>query len=216
MRLYELKNVKKYYGDLLAVDISSLSLNKGSFYTVYGPNASGKSTLLNLLSFLDKPSEGEVFFTPLEGRGLLTGFNNGGQVSFVMQHPYLFNTSVFKNVCYGLLVRSVEKEKIEHIVSPVMQRLGIWKLKDRNANLLSGGEKRKVAIARALVLDTEVLLLDEPTAHLDKGHIGLIEDIICSAAVNPRKTIIMATHNLNQAQRLTDNIIHLSEGKDRL
>jgi len=202
MNLYELKNVKKYYGFMLVLDIPSLSLAEGNFYVFYGPNAAGKTTLLNLLAGLDRPSEGEILF-----------HNGGREATMVMQNPYLFKTTVMKNISTGLTWRGAGKRKIEEIVTPVMRHLGIWKLRDRYVRTLSGGEKRKVAVARAIALDTKVLLLDEPTSHLDKIHIDLIENAIRSIAGNSKKTVIMTTHDLHMAHRLTANVIYLLNGK---
>jgi len=205
MNLYELNNVKKYYGFMLVLDIPSLSLAEGNFYVFYGPNAAGKTTLLNLLAGLDRPAEGEILF------------HNGGidirEATMVMQNPYLFKTTVMKNISTGLTWRGADKRKIKEIVTPVMRHLGIWKLRDRDVRTLSGGEKRKVAVARAIALDTKVLLLDEPASHLDKIHIDLIENTIRSISGNSKKTVIMTTHDLHMAHRLTANVIYLLNGR---
>lgn len=205
MNLYELRNVKKYYGSMLVLDIPSLSLAESNFYVFYGPNAAGKTTLLNLLAGLDRPSEGEILFH--------NGKIDIREATMVMQNPYLFKTTVLKNISTGLTWRAADKRKIEGIITPVMKHLGIWELRDRDVRTLSGGEKRKVAIARAMVLDTKVLLLDEPASHLDKIHIDLIENAIRSIAGNSKRTVIITTHDLHMAHRLTTNVIYLLNGR---
>ncbi|NOX96939.1 MAG: ATP-binding cassette domain-containing protein [Nitrospirae bacterium] len=205
MNLYELKKVKKRYGSLLALDIPSLTLAEGNFYVVYGPNGAGKTTLLNLLAFLDKASEGEVLFHNSQP--------DIKDVTMVMQNPYLFKTTALGNVSRGLVFRSINKNKIEKMVMPVMKQLGIWEMRNREARSLSGGEKRRVAIARAMVLDTKALILDEPISHLDNIHVNLIENAISDMAGNTKKTIIMTTHDLSKAHKLTSNVIYLLNGK---
>lgn len=203
--LYELRNVKKYYGSLLALDIPALTLAEGNFYVVYGPNGAGKTTLLNLLAFLDRASEGEVLFR--NGRPDLRG------ITMVMQNPYLFKTTVLGNVSRGLIFRSINRGKIEKTVMPVMKQLGIWELRNRDVRSLSGGEKRRVALARAMVLDTKALILDEPTSHLDSIHVDLIENAIRALSGNTKKTIVMTTHDLSRAHKLTANVIYLLKGR---
>lgn len=232
MKLYELRNVKKYYSDYLALDIPLLTLEREKLYIIYGPNASGKTTLLNLLAFLDKPTYGKVFFYPVRncvqtvGKNISNGVDKNPtfclqenilrhRVTLFMQNPYLFKTTVLENVISGLAFRSISRTRAKEKVAPVMKQMGIWELRNRYVNSLSGGEKRKVALARTIVLDTEVVLLDEPTSHIDRAHVGLIEDIISQATHNTKKTIIMTTHDLNQAHRLTSNIIYLINGRLR-
>lgn len=211
MKLYELRDVKKYYNGYLALDIPLLTFERENLYIIYGPNAAGKTTLLNLLAFLDKPTEGKVLF--YNSDFCLQEDNLRHRVTLLMQNPYLFKTIVLENVTFGLALRSVSSAEGRQKVEPVMKQLGIWELRNRHVNSLSGGEKRKVALARAVVLDTEVLLLDEPTPHIDKAHAGLIEDMISAAAHYSKKTVIMTTHDLNQAHRLTPNIIYLINGR---
>ncbi|MFH1867983.1 MAG: ATP-binding cassette domain-containing protein [Candidatus Omnitrophota bacterium] len=207
MILYELKNVKRYYNNLLALDIPSLSLKERSFYVVYGPNACGKSTLLNLLGFLDKPDEGAVIFN-----GCQQGPNTRC-ITLLMQKPYLFRGTVLYNVCKGLAFRSFSKKSSEKKAESAMRQLKIWGLRDRSIAALSCGEMRRVCIARSMVIDTDVLLLDEPTSNLDKNNVRLIEDTISSMTENSKKTIIMTTHDLHQAYKLTSNIIYLLNGR---
>ncbi|NQU73635.1 MAG: ATP-binding cassette domain-containing protein [Candidatus Omnitrophica bacterium] len=202
MKLYELYNVKKSYGSLPVLDIPSLTLDKGKSYVFYGPNASGKTTLLNLLARLSRPTEGRVVF-----------HGEPKDATLVMQNPYIFKTTVLKNVAYGLSIRYIAKDKIEKIARPIMEELGLWDLRNRDAVSLSEGQKKKIAVARAIVLDTKALLLDEPTAHLDKIYINTIEDVLCNIAQEAKRTIIMTTHDLNQAHRLTTNVIYLHGGK---
>jgi molybdopterin-binding protein len=210
MTMYQLKGVKRYYGKALALAIGSLSFEEGAFYVIYGPNAAGKTTLLNLLAFLDEPSEGEIIF---RNRSYSRTAAPVEDVTLVMQNPYLFKNTVLGNVCRGLAFRSMGKKKMIRRAHPVMERLDIWKLRRRGVSGLSGGERRKVALARALVLDTKVLLLDEPTAHVDTVHAGVIEEVISEIAERADRTVLMTTHDIRQAHRLTDAVIYLVDGR---
>ncbi|MDB4349321.1 ATP-binding cassette domain-containing protein [Omnitrophica bacterium] len=210
MKLYELKDVKRYYGSKSALDIPSLTLQKESLYIVYGPNASGKTTLLNLLAFLDKPSEGKILFHQPKR----VNYDKANRaVTMVMQDPYLFKTTVLKNIISGLIFRSINKDKARDAAEPVMRRLGIWELRNRGVASLSGGERKKVALARAIVLDADILLLDEPTSHIDRASAVLIEDMIRSITRDGKKSLIMTTHDLAEAHRLAPNIIYLVNGR---
>jgi len=214
MLVYELKNVRKYRGRVFALDIPALTIEKGKFYAVYGPNASGKTTLLEIMAFLEKSNEGICFFYDDKSRGKNDrGHVHSAKISMVMQHPYLFKGSVLENVLYGLLLRSFHKGTAERMVEPVMRELGVWELRDRYVDSLSGGEAKKVALARALALDSEILLLDETTAHIDKTNADIIERVISRINKHTGKTIIMTTHNLSQAYRLTSDILYLVNGR---
>ncbi|MFH2085034.1 MAG: ATP-binding cassette domain-containing protein, partial [Candidatus Omnitrophota bacterium] len=106
----------------------------------------------------------------------------------------------------------VEKSVIERTIQPVMKELGIWEFRGRDISLLSEGEKKRVAIARAMVLDTKVILLDEITANIDRTHADIIETAVLRLASGAGKTVIMTTHDLNMAYRLTEDVIFLVKG----
>ncbi|MFH1353104.1 MAG: ATP-binding cassette domain-containing protein [bacterium] len=210
--MYKLTGIKKTFGGVPALNIPSLRLNEGRFYVIYGPNGAGKTTLLNLLSFLDYPDEGEII--PGSGNcGCPQGVPwDRRDVTMVMQNPYYFRGTVKKNVSIGLVFRSVKKSGIEEIIKPVMEEFGIWDLRDRNINLLSAGEKKRVAIVRALVLNTKIILLDEVTSNVDKIHADIIEEALLKLVGLAGKTVVMTTHDLSQAYRMTENVIFLVKG----
>ncbi|HAH07948.1 MAG TPA: hypothetical protein DCM05_15730 [Elusimicrobia bacterium] len=200
--LFELRGVRKRYGERLALDLPALSLEQGKPVVFYGPNGSGKSTLLNLLALIDRPSEGEVRFS-------------GGprEVTLAAQNPYLFRGSVLDNVVRGLLYRGRSRPESEAAALPLLKRLGLWELRARPGSALSEGERRKAALARAFVLGTKALLLDEPTANLDRSYCAEVEKLIAEEAVRPGRTVLMATHDLGQAFRMGADVVYLSEGR---
>ncbi|MFQ5905815.1 MAG: ABC transporter ATP-binding protein [bacterium] len=190
-----------------------MALSSGLLHTIVGPNGSGKTTLIKLLSFLDRPTKGTITF---RGRPINKDKPVPQQirrsVSLVMQDHYLFDGSVSSNVSYGLRVRRMGAPLIEQSVKSALEAVGLAGFEQRRGNTLSGGESKRVAIARAVALSPEVLLLDEPTANIDKRNSEMIEEIIVRLK-SEGITIIMTTHDFSQACRLSDNMISLVTGR---
>jgi len=134
-------------------------------------------------------------------------------MSFIHQKPQVFNLSVYDNVACGLRWRGEEKNRIAEKVDHILEMVGLEGYKNRNARTLSGGEAQRVALARSLVLEPEVLLLDEPTANLDPVSTAKIEQLISYVARQHNTTMIMATHDMSQGQKLADRIGVLLDGR---
>jgi tungstate transport system ATP-binding protein len=134
-------------------------------------------------------------------------------MSFIHQKPQVFNLSVYDNVACGLRWRGEEKNRIAGKVDHILEMVGLEGYKNRNARTLSGGEAQRVALARSLVLEPEVLLLDEPTANLDPISTAKIEQLISYVARQHNTTMIMATHDMSQGQQLADRIGVLLDGR---
>jgi tungstate transport system ATP-binding protein len=134
-------------------------------------------------------------------------------MAFVLQKPVVFNMSVYDNIAYGLKWRGVRKSRLREKVNSVLEVVGLSADKNRNARILSGGEAQRVAIGRAIAIEPEVLLLDEPTANLDPVSASRIEELITSIIQRYATTIIMATHDMSQGQRLADRIGVLINGE---
>lgn len=207
--MYKLSGIRKRYNGKLILDIEDLAIRKGELLTIIGPNGAGKSTLLRLLHFLEAPDEGEIHYAgkriqhpvPLDFRR---------RIGMVFQRATLFNRSVRENIVYGLKVRGAG---LDGVVSAIIDRLDLHHLVNENARTLSGGEAQRVALAQALVLEPEVLLLDEPTANLDPYNAGLIEDIIRTFRENGSPTIILVSHHVTQALRMADRVAVIFGGK---
>lgn len=214
MALYFLHNIKKNYNGRIVLDIPELKIDPGYIYTLSGPNGAGKTTLLNILGFLLAPSTGNLSFNnksvPYTEKHLQQLRKS---VVLVDQHPILFSASVYKNLEFGLKVRKIPHKKRSRIVESSLERVGMEKFIHADARYLSGGETRRIAIARALACSPEVLLLDEPTADLDLESQVIIEKIIHDIHRHNRITIIFCTHNISQIYRLTRNNIHLFNGR---
>jgi tungstate transport system ATP-binding protein len=184
-----------------SVDIvSELTLDlAGSAPTILlGPNGSGKSTLLRLAMGLVAPSRGRVTWG---GRA-----SPGERLAMVFQRPVMLRRTAAANVAYALGARDDQR------VGELLDRVGLGGLAHRAARRLSGGEQQRLALARALARDPEILFLDEPTASLDPAATKSVEDIVRAVAASGVK-IVMATHDIGQARRLAGDVIFLARGR---
>jgi molybdopterin-binding protein len=208
----ELVDVSKHYGDVQALDRVSLKVNKGEILTILGPNGSGKTTLLKIVAGLDAPSAGQVIFD-----GVTVEESNAVSIrrraTMVFQRTVIFRGSVFDNVAYGLRQRDIEQEEVKRRVDEALQLVRLEHLRDRRAGTLSGGERQRLSLARALVLGCELLLLDEPTSNLDPDSIIIIKDAVRKLNSEKGSTILLATHNLEQAEDLSSRIVLLRDGQ---
>lgn len=191
--------------------IDSLGIERGETLAVVGPNGAGKSTLLLALAHLLKPMRGDILF---DGQSLnaWSDLEYRRRISFVFQAPLLMDMTVEQNVALGLKFRGVSKEKTRERVSQWIKVLGVESLAKRRAGQLSGGEAQRVSLARAFVLEPDLLLLDEPFAALDPPtHAKLLEDL-SNILKQDHKTAVFVTHNLKEAARLSHRIAVLVDG----
>jgi len=189
--------------DVLRVD--SLDIQRGETLTVVGPNGAGKSTMLLVLARLLKPWHGEVLY---DGKSLKqwNELEYRRRISFVFQAPLLMDMTVEQNVALGLKFRGTPKEERRERARKWMKQLGVESLSKRRAGELSGGEAQRVSLARAFVLEPELLLLDEPFAALDPPtHAKLLEDL-SAILKQDHRTAVFVTHNLSEAARLSHRI----------
>ena len=211
--MYRLQSIRKRYGSNVALDVEELTIAEGRLYTLTGANGAGKSTLLSILAFLTPPTSGEIFYA-----GNRVDWNHGSveeyrrKVTLLHQSPYLFVGSVHDNVAFGLKVRGIPGEEQRRIVDRALDGVGLQGFRDRKARELSGGEAQRVAMARALALNPEVLLLDEPLANIDRETAGLLESVIASLPARGT-TVVMTTHDPDHPGRLNGESIHLEGGR---
>jgi tungstate transport system ATP-binding protein len=191
--------------------IDRLEVRRGEVLGLLGPTGAGKSTLLRLLAGLEPPAAGRLRFGEhtLDGAALPVAVRRG--ITLVFQRPLLLAGSVRANVEYGLRLRG--RDRHAERVSALLDRMKLGQLASRSARTLSGGEAQLVALARALVLQTEVLLLDEPTVSLDPARVALVEEVVREAHQERGATVVWATHNLFQARRVADRVAFLLDGR---
>ncbi|HTP65963.1 MAG TPA: ABC transporter ATP-binding protein [Geobacteraceae bacterium] len=216
--LYELSEVSyRYHASIPALDRFSLAIFPGESLAILGANGSGKSTLLQLLDGLIFPASGTITAfnellteEKLETDAFRCFFRS--RVGFVFQNPdiQLFCPTVFDEVAFGPLQLGLPSGEVTKRVEDVIAMLGISSLKDRTSGQLSGGEKKKVAIASVLSLNPQVLLLDEPTNALDLRTRHWFIDLIGELR-KVGKTIITATHELSIVEKISSRVIVLAE-----
>ncbi len=210
----EVIDLSHNYGEQEVLQGLSLSIGKGEVFALIGPTGAGKTTLLRIIDLLEVPGAGEIYFDgnfiPRSGKQRL---EIRRRMSFIHQKPQVFNLSVYDNVACGLRWRGEKRNGIADKVDHILEIVGLEGYKNRNARTLSGGEAQRVALARSLVLEPEVLLLDEPTANLDPISTAKIEQLISYVARQSNTTMIMATHDMSQGQQLADRIGILLDGR---
>ena len=210
----EINDVQIKRNERIVLDVEQLSIQRGETLAVVGPNGAGKSTLLLALAHLLKPSRGEISF---DGKSLSQWdeLEYRRKISFVFQSPLLLDMTVEENVALGLKFRGMPKEQIKAHVEKWVKGLGVESLSKRRAGLLSGGEAQRVSLARAFVLNPELLLLDEPFSALDPPtRVKLLEDLSALLAEDHR-TAVFVTHNLNEAAKLSHRIAVIVDGMVR-
>ena len=196
------------------LNIDTLDIQRGETLAVVGPNGAGKSTLLLALAALLKPARGEVRF---DGKPLpaLDELEYRRKVSFVFQSPLLLDMTVEENVALGLRFRGVSQAESRQRAGLWVKALGVESLLGRRAGQLSGGEAQRVSLARALVLNPELLLLDEPFVALDPPTRAKLLDDLSTLLREDRRTAVFVTHNLNEAAKLSHRIAVMVEGRVR-
>jgi tungstate transport system ATP-binding protein len=212
--MFQLSRVGRRHGATVVLDIAELEIARGEVLCLLGPTGAGKSTILRILAGVDAPSSGEL---RVRGR-LMTregpSLADMRTSTMVFQRPLLLDRTVRANVAYGLSLRgTTRKDEQRELVDAVLRRLGLDVLAVRRARSLSGGEMHLVALARSLVLDPTVLLLDEPTANLDPARVTIVESVVRAACKERGTTVVWATHNLFQARRCADRVALLLEGR---
>ncbi|NTZ17406.1 ATP-binding cassette domain-containing protein [Paenibacillus sp. JMULE4] len=217
MKPIEVEHLTVAAGDRMLLSIPHAAFDEGAVYGIVGPSGAGKSTFLRVLNFLEKPQSGSLFFSG--HRVDLTSLSHSGglhlqrQMAFVAQKPVMFQTTVFENVALGLSYRGVPRSEKARLVKEALRLVGLEAAEGRKAASLSGGEAQRIALARALVLQPKLLLLDEPTSNLDPPNVSIIEQIITRIRRESPMTILMVTHHLQQARRLSDRCLFLYQGR---
>ena len=205
-----IKEVIKKYGDLHAIDRVSLDIQKGELFTLLGPSGCGKTTLLRMIAGFNSIEEGTIAFGDKVINNIEAHKRN---IGMVFQNYAIFpHMTVFENVAYGLKARKIAAREIEERVKEALSMVQIYELKDRQPANMSGGQQQRVGIARALALNPELLLLDEPTSSLDPELVQEVLKVI-RELVEDKVTMIIVTHEINFAKEVANKLIFIDEGR---
>ena len=207
----EISNLAKTYNGVPILRDCSFAFAPGRTYVLQGPNGSGKSTLFRLLALLEPPDGGRVRYFA-NGRELAGDLELRRRITLVLPQTGIFNTTVFKNVAYGLKIRGVKPAQIRATVDEVLEAVGLARKIFHRARELSSGETKRLGIARAMAINPEVFFLDEPTANIDPANAEIIESIILHMKQEQQATILMITHDPAQAERVGDDLLFMKDG----
>jgi tungstate transport system ATP-binding protein len=210
---YRLHGFRCGYKGGFVLNVDELVIRRRRLNVLTGPNGCGKSTLLRVLAFLTGPLSGSVDFGDRTVSWSARDLRSLRQrVTIVDQNPYLFRGTVASNVEYGLKVRGIRGQAAGSAVHDALALVSLGGFQERQVRELSGGECRRVALARALALNPEVLLLDEPTANLDTRSADVVERVI-AALPEFGTTVVMSTHDRGIGDRLDCDVIRLLDGR---
>ena len=209
------RDIHKYYGDLWVLKGVDVDISKGEIVSIAGPSGSGKSTLLHILGTLDAPAKGDVFLqekkiSDLKGK-LLADFRNT-HIGFVFQfHHLLPEFTALENVCIPAWIAGKKKRETEERAKELLNTLGVGARVEHKPNELSGGEQQRVAVARALINNPEIIFADEPTGNLDSANARELHQLFFDLRKQFQQTFLIVTHNEELAQ-MSDRILHMKDG----
>jgi molybdopterin-binding protein len=214
MPIIEAQSIFKEYPGRQVLENINFKVQNGEIFVLVGPNGAGKTTLLRILDLLEEPTKGSFLFDGAPtSRSAREKAALRKRISMVFQQTVLFNMSVSDNVAYGLKVRGESGAVVEKKVTETLERVQLRGFGRKNALALSGGEAQRVALAQALITEPELLLLDEPTANLDPRNVSIVEEALSRVNRERKTTMIMATHNMFQAENLAHRVAVFNEGK---
>ncbi|SCW39032.1 NitT/TauT family transport system ATP-binding protein [Paenibacillus tianmuensis] len=208
--MIEIKDVSKTFhqrtgGSFTAIDNASLTIRKGEFVSLLGPSGCGKSTLLNLVAGLEQAEQGTITVN-----GKPCNAPGSDRVVVFQEHALFPWLTVLDNVAFGLKQKGIGKKEREALAMEQIKAVHLSKFADRYPHELSGGMKQRAAIARALAMDPEILLMDEPFAALDEQTRLILHKELEEIWMRTRKTILFITHNIREAVILSDRVLVMS------
>ncbi len=209
------ENIRKSFGNLQVLKGINLDIPGGNVYSVVGASGAGKTTLLLILGTLSKPDAGEIFYGDKKISAFsekeLSEFRNK-QIGFVFQfHHLLPEFTALENICIPAFIARRTKREAEREAMKLIEYLGLTDRKDHKPSELSGGEKQRVAVARALINKPSVVLADEPSGNLDSANRDELHDLLFKLRDDFGQTFVIVTHDDHFAER-SDKIIHITDG----
>ena len=210
--IIEIRNLLIQRNGRDALYINSLEIKRGETLAVVGPNGAGKSTLLLALAHLIKPTRGELIFNGIS-ISQVNELEYRRKISFVFQDPLLMDMTVENNIALGLKFRGTDKEERHTRVNRWGKAMGVESLLGRRAGQLSGGEAQRVSLARAFVLDPELLLMDEPFSAVDPPTRAQLLKDLSNLLSHDHRTTIIVTHNLKEAAQVGNRVVVIINGE---
>ena len=210
------KNIYKRYGSLEVLRGVNLEINKGEVVAIIGPSGCGKSTLLHILGSLDKADMGEIVINNT-GLSLLSGnklaaFRNK-HIGFVFQfHHLLPEFTALENVCIPGWLAGRNKKEVKDKAEGLLKLLGLVDRNENKPNQLSGGEQQRVAVARALINNPDIVFADEPTGNLDSANAQELHQLFFDLRKQFNQTFLIVTHN-EELSQLSDRVLHMKDGR---
>jgi tungstate transport system ATP-binding protein len=211
-KVLDLKELRVDRGGVRILEIPSFSLYENEFVSVIGPNGAGKSTLLLSILGLIKPESGSVWYRGEEIRSDASRLAFRRKTAMVLQEPLLFDSTVYENVASGLKIRGVARAERHGRVMTYLERFNLADMARRSARKLSGGEARRVSLARAFAVEPEVIFFDEPFANLDAPTRQSLTDDMDRIIREKGIAAILVTHDQSEALRLSNRVVVLNSG----
>jgi len=205
-------NIWKSYNGNQVLKNCSFSFNDDGVYVLTGSNGCGKSTFFRICALIELPDRGDISYFS-DGEIMQKNLELKRRITLLLPKVGVFNTTVFKNIAYGLTIRGIKRAESEERINKVLEFVQLGHKINQNALTLSSGETQRLGIARALVIEPEILFLDEPTASIDQKNTEIIEDIILKMKNYHKATVIMTTHDMQQARRLAGYLLVMNEGQ---
>jgi len=207
-------NLKYIVGKKSILDIDKLSVNSGEIVAVMGANGAGKTSLFRILGLIQKPSAGDIFIGGKLINNTKKAFEARQEITMLFQAPVLLNSySVYDNVAYPLKIRGYNKDRIMEIIWPLLEHFRIDNLAKEKAWSVSGGEARRITLARALSFEPKILLLDEPFTFIDEWDKRQITKSFFSLARKKEVTVLFVTHQKEEAISMADRLLFINRGK---
>src|SRR5579859_1857140 len=209
------RGIHKYYGNLWVLKGVDVNIRKGEIVSIVGPSGSGKSTLLHILGTLDEPAKGEIYLqdkqiNQLKGKQL-AAFRNR-HIGFVFQfHHLLPEFSALENVCIPGWIAGRKKREVEERALELLNVLGVGHRVENKPGALSGGEQQRVAVARALINNPDIVFADEPTGNLDTANAKELHQLFFDLRDRFQQTFLIVTHN-EELATMSDRVLHMKDG----
>ncbi len=200
-------------GEKTILNEINFQLIHGECVGLVGPNGSGKSSLLKILAFLEAPTNGQLRFRENSVFGSRISLEIRRKIALVFQESLLLNTNVYENVALGLKIRGVPKKELRPKVETWLDRFGILHLQKQQARTLSGGESQRVSLARAFVLEPDVLFLDEPFSALDASTKAALLIDLSKAFKTANTTAVLVSHDFSDIENLAQRAVLLIDGQ---